>query len=288
MDPPAAFKHHRRPSQNTHSQPPVSTSSSHNHDVSQAPPQPRYRNRLEEYMAQADLNYRPKTEAEFKEFFRSMGKPGKSYSHFVERHNKASNKMMARTNGVIPTIGHKPLTGQESQEDVQFFPIPNSHLYIRIWSGGMDRYGQYCLDYFDPATNTPGKAPEGHQIWPISRPGVFSFAGALQSWEASFECAEYSKTSGTVSWKVLGGGWCVQASRTLASPFQSEARRVLRLLSVSLSVSVLFATFCCILPFPCYVVRDEACVCYVFVGFICPVSKQRPLYTKRALLDFSV
>ncbi|KAI0318168.1 hypothetical protein OF83DRAFT_56151 [Amylostereum chailletii] len=193
-----------RRSRNPRSPLPVPTSAPMpRRDDRQASPRPQYRNRFEAYLAQIDPNYRPETDAELMDIFHAFGAAGETFSQFLERHNKVNNDMMERSGGVLPTIGGKPQEGED--DDVQFFPIPNSGLCIRIWSGGMQACGQYCLDYFDPATKTPVKAPEGHQIWPIPRPGVFSFAGALKSWEDTLGCGNY--TEGTERYSVQKGSW---------------------------------------------------------------------------------
>ena len=48
--------------------------------------------------------------------------------------------------------------------DLHYFQIPDSILAIRIWPGGMQRFGGYCLDFFDVVERIPVNTPDGYVI----------------------------------------------------------------------------------------------------------------------------
>ncbi|KAL4079249.1 hypothetical protein J3A83DRAFT_4085557, partial [Scleroderma citrinum] len=65
--------------------------------------------------------------------------------------------------------------------------IPNSNLAIRIWAGGLERYGLYCFDFFDVVERVPVNTPDGYVISYCPHPGVYSFKGKLVSWETAMK-----------------------------------------------------------------------------------------------------
>lgn len=68
-----------------------------------------------------------------------------------------------------------------------YYAVPNSKLAIRIWSGGMESYGQYCLDLFHVTDRIAVNTPKGFSISHVSNPGVFTFGDRLVSWEAAMK-----------------------------------------------------------------------------------------------------
>lgn len=67
-----------------------------------------------------------------------------------------------------------------------YYDIPNSPLVIRIWSGGVDAYGQYCLDFFHLRKNVAVNTPDNYKMVYVPFPGVYTFGGELVSWEAAW------------------------------------------------------------------------------------------------------
>ncbi|KIO11332.1 hypothetical protein M404DRAFT_995008, partial [Pisolithus tinctorius Marx 270] len=97
--------------------------------------------------------------------------------------NKKWDDIFSRApNGRLPTLGAKPLPHDKS---VQYYPIRNSPLVIRIWDGGMEQYGQYCLDFFDPVNDIAVNAPDDYKIWHNPYHGQFTYGEQLVSWEAA-------------------------------------------------------------------------------------------------------
>jgi len=83
---------------------------------------------------------------------------------------------------ILTDLQEKP---QLDDGDVLYCRIPDSTLTIRIWSGGMEQYGTYCLDFFDVVERTPVNTPDGYVISYHPHPGVFTFSRELVSWEAA-------------------------------------------------------------------------------------------------------
>lgn len=68
-----------------------------------------------------------------------------------------------------------------------YYDIPDSGLTIRIWDGGMNHLGHYCLDFFDPRGN--GKAVNTPRAWKITyvpTPGNPMPGGQVVPWERAF------------------------------------------------------------------------------------------------------
>lgn len=67
-------------------------------------------------------------------------------------------------------------------------PIPDTHLVIRFWDGGMSEFNQYCVDLYDVRRNTHVPLPAGWSFWPAvqNRAGTFTLGGPLLSWERAF------------------------------------------------------------------------------------------------------
>jgi len=64
-----------------------------------------------------------------------------------------------------------------------YYRIPDSIIAIRMWDGGMEQYGLYCLDFFDIVKRTPVNTPNGYAI-SYYLPSVSS-SRELVSWEAA-------------------------------------------------------------------------------------------------------
>lgn len=67
-----------------------------------------------------------------------------------------------------------------------YYDIPNSPLAIRIWSGGLERYGQYFLDLFDVRSGISVNTPDDYTIVNVPIPGAFTFGGQLVSCETAY------------------------------------------------------------------------------------------------------
>ncbi|KIM54672.1 hypothetical protein SCLCIDRAFT_1152246 [Scleroderma citrinum Foug A] len=81
---------------------------------------------------------------------------------------------------------------QLDDSDVLYCRIPDSILAIRIWPGGLDWFGLYCLDFFDVVECTPMNTPNGYVISCYPQPGVFTSTGNLVSWETAAGLCEIS------------------------------------------------------------------------------------------------
>ncbi|KIY51938.1 hypothetical protein FISHEDRAFT_56394 [Fistulina hepatica ATCC 64428] len=149
--------------------------------------------RFDEYMCHAYPNHRPMDEDTLKKLLFAMGATEDTLPKYLTIHNQQWDDIFARMpGGRLPTIGaladwlsmhqEKP---QIQEQGTLYFKIPNSALAIRIWSGGMEQYGQYCLDFFHVADGIPVNTPDGYKISHVPHPGVFTFGGALVSWETA-------------------------------------------------------------------------------------------------------
>ncbi|KAF8548874.1 hypothetical protein OG21DRAFT_1422293, partial [Imleria badia] len=74
---------------------------------------------------------------------------------------------------------------QANDPNVQYTKIPNTHLALCLWPGGMEQYSQCCFDFFDLFSHVPVDAPEGFKIMHLPQPSMFPYKGRLPSWEES-------------------------------------------------------------------------------------------------------
>jgi len=68
-----------------------------------------------------------------------------------------------------------------------YYTVPNSQLAIRIWSGGLERFGQYCIDIFHAVDHIAMNTPKDFTISHAPNPGVFTFGDQLVSWEVAMK-----------------------------------------------------------------------------------------------------
>jgi len=74
----------------------------------------------------------------------------------------------------------------DSNEQVLYLQIPDSKLAIRIWPGGLQYLGAYCLDLFDITKKIPVDTPNDFEFWNVPRPGGASSVMKLCSWQVAF------------------------------------------------------------------------------------------------------
>ncbi|KAI6015126.1 hypothetical protein F5J12DRAFT_816085 [Pisolithus orientalis] len=129
-------------------------------------------------------------------------------------------RVLPRSNPTPPP-GAKPLP---NDKNIQHYPIPNSPLVIRIWDGGMEQYGQYCLDFFDPVNDIAVNGPDDYKIWHNPYPGQLTYGEQLVSWEAAMHVT--TVPAGEERYGVQEGSWLV-LTRSNAIPlgFQIPCRR---------------------------------------------------------------
>ncbi|TFY75847.1 hypothetical protein EWM64_g8164 [Hericium alpestre] len=56
-------------------------------------------------------------------------------------------------------LGAKP---EDGDAGVHYYTVPDSNLSIRIWSGGLATFGQYCLDFYDRGKKEAVNTPDGY------------------------------------------------------------------------------------------------------------------------------
>ncbi|TFY75318.1 hypothetical protein EWM64_g8693 [Hericium alpestre] len=118
--------------------------------------------------------------------------------------------MLDRSGGALHMMGGPPA---EDETDIYMYNIPDSRVSIRIWPGGMARYGQYCLEFFNTDTHKTVNTPNGFGIHGLGRPGMFQFQQPLVSWERAFNgnapihegCKKYSVPEGS-HWRLTRPG----------------------------------------------------------------------------------
>jgi len=130
--------------------------------------------------------HKPTPEKELKSLLFAMGATEETLYECLDKLNKRWDDLFAQMpGGRMHEIGFKPRGA--ANENVMYYTVPNSELAIRIWSGGLESYGQYCIDFFHVrkriAVNTPRHFAISHAL----NPGVFTFGGKLVSWEEAMK-----------------------------------------------------------------------------------------------------
>lgn len=147
-------------------------------------------------------NHKPASEASLRASLFAMGATEDTLYEYLDKVNKQWDEIINRQpGGQLHAIGvrdylsffymvlinlhqFKPTADDTS---VRYFTIPNSRLAIRIWSGGMERYKQYCLDFFDVDERVAVNAPDDFVIAYYSASGVVTPETRLMSWERAWK-----------------------------------------------------------------------------------------------------
>ena len=87
--------------------------------------------------------------------------------------------------------------------------IINDALLVRMWDGGMEHFGQCCLDFVDRRTRAAVNLPPGYSIYPAvaNLPGVFMSGGPLPSLEQSYGYTPDRIPAGAEKWVVPAGAY---------------------------------------------------------------------------------
>ncbi len=96
--------------------------------------------------------------------------------------------------------------------------VLNDDLVIRIWDGGMEEFGQFCLDFVHRKTRTPVNLPPGYAICSgrANMPGVFmsgafTSRGTLPSMEQCYGYTPDKIPPGAEKWAVPAGAYITVA-----------------------------------------------------------------------------
>lgn len=100
-----------------------------------------------------------------------------------------------------PTDQEKP----GPQDPVEYFKIPDCPFAIRIWSGGMEEFGHYFIDFFHINSHTAVNTPDGFKITSAYTPGTIIFGGDLVSWEVAMGINQVDLMPGTEKFCVPEG-----------------------------------------------------------------------------------
>ncbi|KAI6013566.1 hypothetical protein EDC04DRAFT_2757855 [Pisolithus marmoratus] len=118
---------------------------------------------------------------DLKTYLQMMGAGESNFEECLYEYNHGWDELV---DGGFTVVGEKPHPGDGQTPLI--FHIPNSQYAIRIWSGGMEQFRQFCLDFYDLATGNPVNTPYGFELWDVPRPGAYSFGGKLFTWEETF------------------------------------------------------------------------------------------------------
>ncbi|KIJ60070.1 hypothetical protein HYDPIDRAFT_32645 [Hydnomerulius pinastri MD-312] len=166
------------------------------------PQGPPLRSKLDEHMSRLDPgHHRPMTEKELKMLLCTMGATEHSLPQYLEKYDKWWENVFSQfPDGRPPVLGEKP---HPDDPTIQHFNIPDSDLAIRIWSGGMERHRQYCLDFFDTCRRCAVDTPDGYEILFLS--DVYMPGEKLVTWETAMDVAPEDLLPGAEKYSVTEG-----------------------------------------------------------------------------------
>lgn len=98
----------------------------------------------------------------------------------------------------------KPVKGDR----VRVFDIPDSHLSIRLWDGGLEAQGQYCLDFIDTRSGLAENSPRGWILHPHYPQYGLSTNEQLKSWEEAWKVSRENILPGEERFSIGQGAWC--------------------------------------------------------------------------------
>ncbi|KAH9901418.1 hypothetical protein C8Q73DRAFT_677782 [Cubamyces lactineus] len=164
--------------------------------------------KFDEYVMQTIPDWKPHTEEAFKAQLKNSGVSEAETQALIDQCNWAAEDGFRSGALRVRALGRKPTVDDPNVYTVR---IPDTDLAIRMWDGGMDLYGQFCLDFFDVRRKVPVNLPVGYALWPAgtNAPGVFMMpmGGPLPSWEACFGYRPEAIPAGEEKWSVVAGSY---------------------------------------------------------------------------------
>ncbi|KAI0760727.1 hypothetical protein C8Q74DRAFT_250929 [Fomes fomentarius] len=152
--------------------------------------------------------YKPTSDAEVRATLRRDGYKGEQIQLMIDYMNSRAEEMHQR--GGFHVIGVKPDINDNDIHTV----ILNDEFVIRIWDGGMEEFGQFCLDFVDRKTRTPVNLPPGYGIGSaranmpgVFMPGAFTSRGQLPSMEQCYGYTPDKIPPGAEKWAVPAGAY---------------------------------------------------------------------------------
>ncbi|PIL34840.1 hypothetical protein GSI_02627 [Ganoderma sinense ZZ0214-1] len=192
--------------------------------------------KLDEHMMRLIPSWKPLDAEGLRQFLFLSGATEDTLESTLQAYNQSVELKMRREG--VRVIGVKP---QPGDPNVYTIPIPNSPYCLRMWTGGMDYWGQFCLDFFDTERKVPVNLPAGYALYPgLSSvpPGAVGHAlpperahlqpveegEPLHSWERNMGMA--SIPEGEEKWSIPEGMHLMLRRRGLPDfMFQMPARR---------------------------------------------------------------
>ncbi|KAI0336573.1 hypothetical protein GY45DRAFT_1315975 [Cubamyces sp. BRFM 1775] len=164
--------------------------------------------KFDEYVMQTIPDWVPHTEEEFKAQMKNSGVTEAETQALIDQCNWAAEDGFKSGALRVRALGRKPAVDDPNVYTVR---IPGTDLAIRMWDGGMDLYGQFCLDFFDVRRKVAVNLPKGYALWPAgtNAPGVFMMPmdGPLPSWEACYGYKPEAIPAGEEKWSVVAGSY---------------------------------------------------------------------------------
>jgi len=132
-----------------------------------------------------ELDFQPPSQDFIRRFLYAKGATEETLEEVMNRENAEFERILDTLPGrKFKTTGRKPLPGDAS---VHYFPIPNSNLALRVWSGGLEEAKQMFFDFFDCTLRVAVNTPEGFDVYNVDNPGGLAPYGRLLSWERAYD-----------------------------------------------------------------------------------------------------
>ncbi|PIL22965.1 hypothetical protein GSI_15662 [Ganoderma sinense ZZ0214-1] len=126
--------------------------------------------KFDEHMMSLVPTYKPLNQQELRDFLTLSGATEDTMDQYLQAYNRRMEYKIQH--GGFRVIGVKPQPGDPNVYTVR---VPDSPYVLRMWTGGMDYWGQFCLDFFDVERKVPVNLPAGYALYPAATtmpPGI--------------------------------------------------------------------------------------------------------------------
>ncbi|PIL22964.1 hypothetical protein GSI_15661 [Ganoderma sinense ZZ0214-1] len=105
-------------------------------------------------------SWKPLDEQGLRDFLFMSGATEDTLESTLKAYNSVTEMTLQR--GGVRVIGVKPEPGDPNVYTIR---VPDSPYCLRMWAGGMDYWGQFCLDFFDIEHKAPVNLPAGYALY---------------------------------------------------------------------------------------------------------------------------
>ncbi|KIK57427.1 hypothetical protein GYMLUDRAFT_247064 [Collybiopsis luxurians FD-317 M1] len=184
-----------------------SMSTSRNASTGSRPRQPRnaFERALQKLPQQSIPDSLYSTDEDLASIYTALGCPPQAPSEFRKFYNERWDKIFNDAGrDTIIALGFKPQKG----DPIHVIEIPGSKYSIRLWDGGLEAQGQYCLDFIDTCTGKAINSPDRWVLHAKAPNGTLPYVAPLISWEEAWKVPKGEIPPGEERFSIMEGSMC--------------------------------------------------------------------------------